>query len=157
MKMVLCKSYSIRFRCPNAGCQEFCNAGSLAAGCTHILCTKCNCGVELEISPALVERAPLTCCVICGGREFFMRKDFPQRLGLSMVILFAALASVTYYYQNIPATFAILGALVLIDAVIYVWVGKVTVCYRCRAEYRGIAYNPDHKGFDLATSEKYPR
>jgi len=31
----------------------------------------------------------------------------------------------------------------------------VTVCYRCRAEYRGNAYNPGHAGFDLATSEKY--
>ncbi len=53
------------------------------------------------------------------------------------------------------ATFAVLAALVVIDAARYLLVGKVTVCYSCRAEYSNTAYNPKHQGFDLATSEKY--
>lgn len=94
-------------------------------------------------------------CAACGGVEFFIRKDFPQRIGLSLVIVFGLVASVFYYFENIPATFGALLALVVIDAAIYWIVGRVTVCYRCRAEYRGCVYNPDHHGFDLATSEKY--
>jgi hypothetical protein len=101
--------------------------------------------------------APIDRCVVCGGQEFFIRKDFPQRLGLALVVVCALVASVFYYYENIPATFAALGTLVVVDTVIYFFVGKVTVCYKCRAEYRGLAYNPDHQGFDLATSEKYER
>lgn len=73
------------------------------------------------------------------------------------MILFAGVASTFYYFQQIPATFVTLGALVVVDAAIYLLVGKVTVCYQCRAEYRGLAYNPDHRGFDLAASEKYER
>lgn len=94
-------------------------------------------------------------CPVCHGTEFFIRKDFPQRLGLLMVVVFGLIASVFYYFQNIVATFSTLGSLVVVDALIYLFVGRVTVCYRCRAEFRGVAYNPDHGGFDLATSEKY--
>ena len=72
-----------------------------------------------------------------------------------MVIVFGLVASVFYYFENVVATFAILASLVVIDAAIYLFVGKVTVCYKCRAEYRGLAYNPHHEAFDLATSEKY--
>ncbi|MCB9852141.1 MAG: hypothetical protein H6819_03525 [Phycisphaerales bacterium] len=94
-------------------------------------------------------------CACCPGREFFIRKDFPQRLGLVMVVIFGVIATYFYAYERIGMTFATLGSLVVIDAIIFFFVGKVTVCYRCRAEYRGVAYNPDHEGFDLATSEKY--
>lgn len=72
-----------------------------------------------------------------------------------MVVVFGLIASVFYFFENIIATFATLGLLVAIDAAIYLFVGKVTVCYKCRAEYRGLAYNPEHEPFDLATSEKY--
>ncbi|MBK8266935.1 MAG: hypothetical protein IPK83_00955 [Planctomycetes bacterium] len=85
----------------------------------------------------------------------FIRKDFPQRLGMLLVVVFGLVATCFYFARNVPMTFAVLGSLVVVDAVIYLFVGKVTVCYRCRAEYRGLAYNPDHEGFDLATSEKY--
>jgi hypothetical protein len=31
----------------------------------------------------------------------------------------------------------------------------VTVCYRCREEFRDVALNPQHEGFELAVAEKY--
>jgi hypothetical protein len=92
---------------------------------------------------------------VCGGKEFFIRKDFPQRVGLAVVVVFGLIATIFYYQRSIVASFATLAAAVVIDALIYFFVGRVTVCYRCRAEYRNVAYNPDHEGFDLATSEKY--
>src|SRR5690606_3621511 len=97
----------------------------------------------------------VTRCAACSGREFFIRKDFPQKLGLALVVAFGLIATAFYAYERVGLAFATLAALVVIDAGIYLFVGRVTVCYRCRAEYRGVAYNPDHKGFDLATSEKY--
>lgn len=97
----------------------------------------------------------VTRCAACPGREFFIRKDFPQKFGMVLVVIFGLVATYFYAEQRVGLTFATLGALVVIDAIIFFFVGKVTVCYRCRAEYRGVAYNPDHAGFDLATSEKY--
>ena len=94
-------------------------------------------------------------CQSCGCKDLFVRKDFPQRLGLGMVVA-AGVAFVVLAAR--PGTFwlglMVLVGTVLVDAVLYFMVGKVTVCYRCRAEHRG-AVNPEHGGFDLATGEKY--
>ena len=101
-------------------------------------------------------RESLSACPKCGCTDLFVRKDFPQKLGLAIVVVaavaFLALASRPRYFY--------LGALVLvaavvIDAAIYLFVGKVTVCYRCRAEFRNVPVNPEHEGFDLAIAEKY--
>lgn len=98
----------------------------------------------------------LTACPKCGCTDLFVRKDFPQKLGLTIVVL----AAVTFLVLAAWPRYFYLGALVLVaaavvDAVIYLLVGKVTVCYRCRAEFRDVRVNPDHEGFDLAVAEKY--
>jgi hypothetical protein len=116
------------------------------------------CGEKHELSQSTTSIADhaITTCHLCGGREFFIRKDFPQRLGMAIVVVFGVVASILFYRRSIVACYATLAAAVLIDALIYLFVGRVTVCYRCRAEYRRVAYNPGHGPFDLATSEKYP-
>lgn len=86
-----------------------------------------------------------------------MRKAFPQKLGLAIVVLAAAGFLILAARRQ---TFWI-GALVLVaaaalDAVLYALVPKITVCYRCRNEYAG-RVNPAHRGFDLAIAEKYRR
>ena len=43
----------------------------------------------------------------------------------------------------------------VIDGLLYLFVPRVTVCYRCRAEFREVPINPAHHGFELATAEKY--
>lgn len=121
----------------------------------ELTCPSCGDVTRIDAPVELVNQRSPRQCPACDCREFFIRKDFPQRLGLFLVIVFGLIASVFYYYENVVATFATLGSLVVIDAIIYLFVGRVTVCYRCRAEFRGVAYNADHEPFDLATSEKY--
>ena len=94
-------------------------------------------------------------CPQCGCADLFVRKDFPQRAGLAIVVI----AAVSFVILARARQHMYLGVLVLlaaaaIDAVIYFFVGRVTVCYRCRAEFRG-EVNPDHAAFDLAIAEKY--
>jgi hypothetical protein len=86
----------------------------------------------------------------------FIRKDFPQRFGLGVVVV----AGVAFLYLASSRSRFYLGAAVLlaaalIDAVLYWLVGSVTVCYRCRHEFRGRPLNPTHEGFELAVGEKY--
>ena len=119
------------------------------------VCPGCGRAVELSLDATLAEQGRVTRCAACDGVEFFVRKDFPQKLGLALVVVFGLIATVFYSYKMVPAAFATLAALVVVDAIIFLFVGRVTVCYRCRAEYRGVAYDPDVEGFDLATSEKY--
>src|SRR5947209_5642644 len=100
----------------------------------------------------------LTQCTKCGCRDLFVRKDFPQRLGLAIVV---AAAGTFLVLSARPNTFYIgvwvLLAAVILDGIVYFAVGKVTVCYRCRAEFRDVRINPAHRGFELAIGEKYRR
>jgi|SRR4051812_41170868 hypothetical protein len=99
---------------------------------------------------------PLQQCPNCGCRDLFVRKDFPQKLGMTIVVVsaitFLALAAWrgTFYLGAI-----VLIVAVIVDAALYVLVGKVTVCYRCRAEFRDSPINPNHHAFELAIAEKY--
>jgi hypothetical protein len=101
-------------------------------------------------------KPPLTACPACGCREMFVRKDFPQKIGLTVVVVaaltFLALAASRRRFW-IGATVLIAAA--AIDLVLYLFVGKVTVCYRCRAEFRDMPVNPEHEGYELAVGEKY--
>ena len=79
-----------------------------------------------------------------------------RELGLAIV----ATAGVAFLVLAAnPRTFRwglyVLLAATLLDAALYFVVGKVTVCYRCRAEFRDVPVNPEHEGFDLAIGEKY--
>lgn len=72
------------------------------------------------------------------------------------MVIFAALAScIAFALERMILTWSILTAAVVIDALLYLVTGTVTVCYRCRAEFEDAPYNASHHGFDLATSEKY--
>lgn len=99
---------------------------------------------------------PLTACPACGCRDLFVRKDFPQRVGLAVVVV-AGIAFLVLAAR--PTTFFIgvwvLVASVAVDAVLFFFVRKVTVCYRCRGEFRGVPLNPRHGPFELAVAEKY--
>jgi hypothetical protein len=95
-------------------------------------------------------------CPKCGCHDLFVRKDFPQKLGLSIVII----AAVAFLWLASSRRHFALGACVLIaaaviDAALYLFVPKITVCYRCRTEFRDAPINPQHQGFELAIGEKY--
>ena len=98
----------------------------------------------------------LTQCPNCGCKDLFIRKDFPQKLGLSIVIA----AAIAFLWLASSRQRFYLGAIVLLaaavlDAALYWFVPKITVCYRCRGEFRDVPINPDHGGYELAVGEKY--
>jgi hypothetical protein len=102
------------------------------------------------------ENQYLTTCPNCGCRDLFVRKDFPQKLGLGIV----AVAAVTFLVLAASRRYFHIGVYVLIaaaviDMVLYFLVPRLTVCYKCRGEFRDAPVNPDHGGFELAVAEKY--
>jgi hypothetical protein len=113
------------------------------------------CAGELFFVDSTVPQ-PLNKCPQCGCGELFIRKDFPQKLGLVIVIA----AGLAFLFLAAKRQSFYLGVWVLIaaaaiDAVLYALVPKITVCYRCRHEFRHVPINPRHKGFELAVGEKY--
>jgi drug/metabolite transporter (DMT)-like permease len=99
---------------------------------------------------------PLNACPKCGCRDLFIRKAFPQRAGLAVVVV----AGVAFLVLAANRGTFYLGVWVLlsaaaVDALLYVFVPKVTTCYRCRSDFPGVPLNPAHGPFELAVAEKY--
>ena len=102
-----------------------------------------------------VEKNKMGCCLVCGGREMFIRKDFPQRLGVTILVVGFAASFVTWYFHWVIATFAILFGTALIDAVLFIVMGNVLECYRCKSQFRDIPQLEGHDAFDLEIHERY--
>jgi hypothetical protein len=110
----------------------------------------------MDQTPLPTSSMPLSVCPECGCRDLFVRKRFPQKIGLGLVIgaavafLILAARRETFYVGV-----AILIGVVILDLILYPFFGNTTECYRCRRNFPHTPINPQHHGFDLATAEKY--
>ncbi|MFN9367286.1 MAG: hypothetical protein ACK6CT_00745 [Planctomycetia bacterium] len=100
-------------------------------------------------------RIRLRRCLVCPGTELFARKDFPQRLGVAIVVAGFAASCLTWAWQMLLPTFAILFGTALVDVVLYFFMPDCLTCYRCGARYRGDGVAETVEGFDLETHEKH--
>ncbi len=144
----------IRYHCPTDGCVAIIEYEPLESCGATMECPRCHIHHRMRVTNSMRDRQLVDQCAVCGGGELFVRKDFPQRLGVGIVVVFG-LAAVYAFTFSVLVAWSILAAAALIDLLIYAVIGRVTTCYACRAEYRKCPLNADHEGFDLATSEKY--
>ena len=112
-------------------------------------------GADGERAAAGAGRLRLRRCLVCPGTELFARKDFPQRLGVGIVVAGFAASCVTWAWRLLVPTFAILFATALLDVILYLLMPECLTCYRCAARYRGDGVADDVGGFDLETHEKH--
>jgi len=94
-------------------------------------------------------------CLVCPSTELFVRKDFPQRVGLAIVVAGLAASCVAWAWRELVLTFAILFGTALVDVVLYLVMPDCLSCYRCGARYRGAGVRGSFSGFDLETHEKH--
>ncbi len=144
----------IRFHCPTDRCVAIIEYQPLEQCGDTMQCPRCHKNHPMTITTMMRDEQRVDRCAVCGGAEMFVRKDFPQRIGLAVVVAFG-LAAVYFLNRSLWVAWGILASAVLVDLVIYFVIGRVTTCYACRAEYRGCHLNSPHDGFSLATSEKY--
>ena len=111
--------------------------------------------VYLDWDQALDDQGTLRLCPVCGCRELFVRKDFPQLTGFWLVVLAALVAMILFGFRQVVLGLFVLGAVALLDAVIYLFTPRCLVCYRCRSEFRDAPIHPGQTGWELATGEKY--
>lgn len=144
----------IRYHCPRDGCIAIIEYEPLEESGDTMECPRCRQNHPMIITEFMRKKNMVDRCAVCGGTEMFVRKDFPQRLGLIIVVIFG-LVAIYYFRVSVVKAWLVLASAVLVDLAIYFFIGKVITCYACRAEYRKCKLNPAHEGFDLATSEKY--
>jgi hypothetical protein len=132
-----------------------CDAGLPVSGAEAPDSIKCGgCGHEfpLAFSDALRADARVDSCPVCRGTDFYLRKDFDPKLGLTVVIIGALISGVFYWFGEDLIAYSILAAAALIDLFVYGRLGDVTVCYRCHTEFRG-EYQRTASHFDLHTAD----
>ncbi len=138
------------FSCP--GCQQSVRS-PLTAETAELKCP--HCGQQIKVPSGAIEGGHIHRCVVCPSSELFLRKDFPQRFGVALVVLGFIGSSIAWGYYIVWLSFAILFATALVDLGLYIFMGESLTCYRCHAQYRGFRENPFHTGFDLETHERY--
>jgi hypothetical protein len=119
---------------------------------TTIKCGRCGRELALTWSDALRGDAAIDTCPVCGGSDFYIRKDFDPKIGLTVVIIGATISAGFYWFGRDLVAYGILAAAVLIDLVVYRRLKDVTVCYRCHSEFRG-SYRRTAPAFDLHTAD----
>ena len=140
---------NILARCPK------CDAGLPIRGdepADAITCGRCGRDIPLRISDALRSDQAVDRCPVCGGAEFYGRKDFDPKVGLTVVIIGALVSGVFYWFGRDLVAYAILAGAALIDLFVYGRLKDLTVCYRCHTELRG-AYPRAAPAFDLHTAD----
>jgi hypothetical protein len=94
-------------------------------------------------------------CLVCGNEDLWRQKDFPQRLGVLLVVLGAIFSSIAWS-QHMPLTaLGILMVFALADIILFAVMPDVLVCYRCRTRHRGVGAGSEHEGFDHELAERY--
>ena len=133
-------------------CHQGVNA-TLDEATRELPCPACNSTVAVPtgaLEPGKVHR-----CVVCPSEELYVRKDFPQRVGVGIVVLGVVLSTIAWYYRQVYLTYGIFFATAAIDFVLWLVMGNMLQCYRCHAQYRGVEGLDQHSGFDLETHEKH--
>ncbi len=104
-----------------------------------------------------MQEGKLVACPLCLTSDLYLQKDFPQRLGLLIVVIGFAISTVFWYYEMPISSYLVLVVSMLLDLMMYHVVGDVTICYRCLGQVRGTGANPDgrYRPFDLAIGERY--
>jgi hypothetical protein len=113
------------------------------------------CAAAISLPPDAFEGEQLRRCLVCPSTDLFVRKDFPQRLGVAIVALGILGSSIAWGYSLVIATFAILFATALVDVILYLVVPDALMCYRCGAQYRLAPGMARHGAFSLETHERH--
>jgi hypothetical protein len=136
-------------KCPKCDAGLPVHAGDAPAA---IKCGRCGREIPLHVTEAVCEDRAVDRCPVCDGAEFYIRKDFDPKLGLTVVVIGALISGAFYWYGRDLIAYSILASAALVDLVVYGRLKDITVCYRCHSEFRG-RYDRTASAFDLHTAD----
>ncbi|MGB7220378.1 MAG: hypothetical protein WBD07_16390 [Vicinamibacterales bacterium] len=117
-----------------------------------IACGRCGREIALTFSEAVRADRAVDRCPVCDGCDFYARKDFDPRVGVTVVAIGAVVSGVFYWFGRDLIAYSILAGAALIDLIVYGRLKDMSVCYRCHTEFRG-AYPRTAPAFDLHVAD----
>jgi len=136
-------------KCPQCDAGLPVNAADAPAA---IKCGGCGRDIALSFSDPVKSGLGLDRCPVCGGGDFYGRKDFDPKMGLTVVVIGIVISAAFYWFKRDLIAYSILAAATLVDLVIYQRLKDLSVCYRCHTEFRGPNAR-NSPAFDLHTAD----
>lgn len=102
----------------------------------------------------LVDEQP-SVCLACGNEDLWCQKDFPQALGLMLVVIGGVLSTWAWAKYEPVLAIGILMFFALGDLFLFLFMNDVLVCYHCKARHRQAKMDADHPRFNLELAERY--
>ncbi len=140
----------VTLKCPDCGSALPFDAGNAPDAAT---CGRCGSIIPLTLSNGVRNDQTVDLCPLCSGSDFYVRRDFDPKRGLTVVIIAILISAGFYWYGLDLMAYAVLGLFALIDLLVYRRLKDLTVCYRCHTLFRG-SHTPDAPIFDLATADE---
>jgi hypothetical protein len=137
-------SLALAYCCPHCGEAV---EGTLTGGTTEMTCAACGKATPLPEAPALAASMDASRCPVCGCADTYQQRDFNRVLGLVLV----AIGVLTGPFTRWISTVVLVG----LDALLYLLVPTVAVCYACEAQQRGFDRAKGPKPFDIAIHDAY--
>ena len=119
----------------------------------QINCGRCGQAFLLKFSESVRDDEKVDQCPVCEGGDFYLRKDFDPKMGVTVIVIAIFISGGFYYYGLDLIAYGVLAGAALIDLAVYRRLKDLTVCYRCHAEFRG-DYEPLAGPFDLHTADE---
>jgi hypothetical protein len=118
-------------------------------------CPLCHEPIRLRISERMLRDNVVDHCAVCDCNTVYVQKDFNRTLGVTIFAAGALLFLVCAWKNRLVEGTLVWAAFVVADALLYKFLPDVTICYKCYAQYRQVARNPDNQPFELGLAEKF--
>jgi len=141
----------IRFLCPH--CKRELEFSDLSQD--ESPCPLCEQPIALHITERMRRDNQVDRCAVCEGGKVYVQKDFNRPLGVSIFVVGAVLFLLCAWKNRLIEGTLVWAAFALADALLYKFLPDVTICYKCYAQYRNVALNPENEPFELGLAEKY--
>lgn len=141
----------ISFRCPH--CRRELEFEDLSQ--EESPCPACSQPIRLRITERMRREHQVDGCAMCGCPKVYVQKDFNRTLGVGIFAAGALLFLLCAWKNRLVEGTLVWAAFVVADGLLYKFLPDVTICYRCHAQYREVAPNPDNQAFELGLAEKY--
>ncbi|MCC7139718.1 MAG: hypothetical protein IT460_14940 [Planctomycetes bacterium] len=135
---------SLAFACPACGGAV---EGEVGATTAAMRCPACQHDTPLPELAGLVASRRADVCPVCGSTDLYQQRDFRRSVGLALV----AVGVLTGPFTRWISTAVFVG----LDALLYLVVPPVAVCYACEAQQRGFDRKAGPRPFDIAVHDVY--
>lgn len=134
----------LAFACPGCGKPV---EGALNPAQARLTCGACGRTTELPEAAGAAPDALPPACPVCGSADRYSQRDFNRALGLTLAGIGLALGPITSWISTVAA--------IGLDALLYLTVPLVSVCYACNAQLRGFAKPAAPPAFEIALHDVY--